>query len=377
MKNAPATWPKNLTAMGDRVLEPGATIGILGGGQLGRMLASSAAKLGLKCHIYCDDDNAPAYEVAAAHTVGAYDDATALKAFAESVDVATVEFENVPAGALATVGASTAVYPPPKALEVSQDRLTEKRFAQDLGIAVAPHHNITSANDLKAAIKDLGTPALLKTRRLGYDGKGQVRISNDTDLEEAYASLNGAPALLEQFVDFKCEISIVAARGVNGDLACYDVSQNLHRNQVLAEARVPANVSQDISQEARRLVRSLAEALDYRGVLCVELFYCGEAAESPLVMNEFAPRVHNSGHWTLDACAVSQFENHIRAVAGWPLGDTARMCDAVMINLIGPDIEQWRELARDPATSVHLYGKKHARPGRKMGHFTRLSPRST
>lgn len=362
--------------MGDRVLEPGATIGILGGGQLGRMLACAAAKLGLKCHIYCDEDNAPAYEVAAAHTVGAYDDVNALKAFAESVDVATVEFENVPAEALAAVGASTAVYPPPKALEVSQDRLIEKRFAQELGIPVASHHDITSTEDLKAAVAALGTPALLKTRRLGYDGKGQVRIADDTDLDQAYARLKGALALLEQFVDFECEISIIAARGADGDLACYDVSQNLHRNQVLAEARVPANVPDGILQDAKKMVRALAEALDYRGILCVELFYCGEAAEAPLVMNEFAPRVHNSGHWTLDACAVSQFENHIRAVAGWPLGDTARICDAVMTNLIGPDVAQWRELAQDPATSVHLYGKKHARPGRKMGHFTRLSPRS-
>lgn len=362
--------------MADTVLEPGATIGILGGGQLGRMLASAAAKLGLKCHIYCDEENAPAYEVAAAHTVGAYDDTNALTAFAQCVDVATVEFENVPAEALATVGALTAVYPTPKALEVSQDRLIEKRFAQELGIAVAPHRDITCAEDLKDAIATLGAPALLKTRRFGYDGKGQARISDDTDLDKAYATLKGAPALLEQFVNFECEISIVAARGANGELASYDVSQNLHRNQVLAEARVPANVPEDILQEARELVRSLAEALDYRGVLCVELFYCGEDAKSPLVMNEFAPRVHNSGHWTLDACAVSQFENHIRAVSGWPLGDTTRICDAVMTNLIGPDVKQWRELARDPATSVHLYGKKHARPGRKMGHFTRLSPRS-
>lgn len=355
-------------------LPPGSAIGILGGGQLGRMLAMAAAKLGLRCHVYCDEDNAPAFEVAARHTVGAYDDEAALDAFARSVDVATVEFENVPAATLAAIGRATAVYPPPRALEVSQDRLEEKTFATDLGIAVAPHMAVDTPEDLARAVAKLGTPALLKTRRLGYDGKGQARITGETDLAGVFASLDGAPALLEKFVKFECEVSIIAVRGQDGDIRCYDPPENLHANQILSESRVPARIPDSVANEARVIVRKLADALDYCGVLCVELFYRGQDADNPLIMNEFAPRVHNSGHWTLDACPVSQFENHIRAVAGWPLGDCTRECDAVMTNLIGTDIERWSELANEPGTSIHLYGKRHARPGRKMGHITRVSP---
>lgn len=360
--------------MARTVLPPGSTIGILGGGQLGRMLAIAAAKLGLRCHIYCDEDNAPAFEVSAQHTVGAYDDDAALDAFACSVDAATVEFENVPAATLAAIGKATEVYPPPHALEVSQDRLAEKTFATGLGIAVAPHMAVDTLEDLEEAVSGLGAPGMLKTRRFGYDGKGQVKITPESDLAQAFDSLNGAPALLEKFVQFDCEVSIIAVRGQDGDIRLYDLSENLHANQILSETRVPAGIPESLVEEARTIIRKLADALDYCGVLCVELFYCGQEADTPLVMNEFAPRVHNSGHWTLDACAVSQFENHIRAVAGWPLGACSRHSDAVMTNLIGDDVERWSALADEAGTSLHLYGKKHARKGRKMGHFTRLLP---
>ena len=360
--------------MARSALPPGSTIGILGGGQLGRMLAMAAAKLGLHCHVYCDEDNAPAFEVAARHTVGAYDDEAALDTFARAVDVATVEFENVPAATLAAIGKETAVFPPPRALEASQDRLAEKMFATGLGIAVAPHMAIDTLADLERAVSELGTPALLKTRRLGYDGKGQAKITGETDLAGTFASLDGAPALLEKFVKFQCEVSIIAVRGQDGDIRSYDPPENLHANQILSESRVPARIPDAVADEARVIVRKLADALDYCGVICVELFYTGEDENTPLILNEFAPRVHNSGHWTLDACPVSQFENHIRAVAGWPLGDCARECDAVMTNLIGPDVERWSQLAKEDGASIHLYGKRHARPGRKMGHVTRVSP---
>ncbi len=353
-------------------LTPGSTIGILGGGQLGRMLAMAAAELGLSCHIYCDEDNAPAFAVSAHQTVGAYDDEATLLTFAKSVDVATVEFENVPAATLATVAKETPVYPPPRALEVSQDRLAEKTFASDLGIAVAPYCEVTSIDELEQAVQSLGTPTLLKTRRLGYDGKGQVKISNGTNLNEAYESLNGAPALLEKFIGFDCEISVLAVRGQDGETRFYDPSENRHENQILAEARVPARIPDQIADDARAIARRLVEALNYCGVLCVEMFYCGDQASAPLIVNEIAPRVHNSGHWTLDACIISQFENHIRAVAGWPLGACARHSDAVMTNLIGDQARDWPALAAEENTGLHLYGKRQIRPGRKMGHITRL-----
>lgn len=361
--------------MADLIVPPGGTVGILGGGQLGRMLAMAAAKLGLRCHIYCDEERAPAYDVAAEVTVAAYDNAEALEKFGRSVDVATVEFENVPASALEIIQRTTAVYPPARSLEVSQDRLQEKTFAQELGVAVAPYRPVSSLDELEMAVKELGAPGLLKTRRFGYDGKGQVRIMEESDLRAAFDSLDGAPALLERFVDFECEVSMVAARGRDGSISCYDLAENDHSNQILSQTRIPARVPASIADSARRWTEEIMASLDYCGVLCVEFFYCGEKTDAPLVMNEFAPRVHNSGHWTLDACAVSQFENHIRAVAGWPLGECSRKCDAVMTNLIGEDVGRWRDIAEEPNVSLHLYGKREARKGRKMGHYTQLYPK--
>ncbi len=359
--------------MPDAPLPPGSTIGVLGGGQLGRMLATAAAQLGLKCHIYSDVPGVPAFDVAAAHTVAPYDDETALLAFARSVDVATIEFENVPAAALAAVARVTPVFPPVRAVEISQDRLSEKEFLKARSIGVAPFARVESEPDLAAALEAVGTPSLLKTRRLGYDGKGQVHVGPGTDLAVAWERLAGVPALLEAFVDFAFEVSVLAVAGRSGETAFYDASRNRHENQILAEARVPAGLPPEIAAAAREIAARIVRDLDYVGVLGVEMFYCGAAAAAPLLVNEIAPRVHNSGHWTLDACLVSQFENHIRAVAGWPLGATARHSDAVMTNLIGPDADGWRALAGEAGTAVHLYGKREARPGRKMGHVTRLT----
>ncbi|MGI9382678.1 MAG: 5-(carboxyamino)imidazole ribonucleotide synthase [Methyloligellaceae bacterium] len=353
-------------------LPPGSTIGILGGGQLGRMLAMAAARLGLTCHIYSDVPSVPAFEVALRHTVAAYDDEAALLAFAQAVDVATVEFENVPAAALATVARDTTVFPPVRAVEVSQDRLMEKEFLKSHGIAVAPFACVDTAGDLEAAVQTVGTPALLKTRRLGYDGKGQVKLATQADLEPARAALADVPSLLEAFVAFEAEVSVLAVGGRSGAIAFYDPSRNRHEKQILAESRVPSGLPPEIEDAARDIAARIVDDLDYVGVLCVEMFYCGADVERPLMVNEIAPRVHNSGHWTIDACLVSQFENHIRAIAGWPLGTTARHSDAVMTNLIGPDVQDWPEHAGRDGVAVHLYGKREARPGRKMGHVTRL-----
>lgn len=358
------------------VLAPGATIGILGGGQLGRMLCLAAARLGLRCHVF-SDASGPAFDVAAQTTVAPFDDAAALRAFGRSVDVATIEFENVPAAALARVAEVARVYPPLRAVQVSQDRLAEKEFVAELGIAVAPFCRIDSASDIEAGLAATGLPALLKTRHLGYDGKGQVLIGRTDAACEAWQGVGQVPSLLEGFVDFTMEVSVLVVRSPRGEMVFYDPSQNRHENGILAETRVPAPLAPATREAACDIARRIAQGLDYVGVLAVEMFLCGRPHErQSLLVNEIAPRVHNSGHWTIDACLVSQFENHIRAIAGWPLGSTARHSDAVMTNLIGDDVARWHELAAVPDLAVHIYGKREARPGRKMGHVTRLLPRS-
>jgi 5-(carboxyamino)imidazole ribonucleotide synthase len=353
-------------------LPPGSTIGILGGGQLGRMLAAAASRLGLKTHIYSDEDNAPAFDMATAATVAPYSDTQALARFAGGVGVVTCEFENVPAAALEAAGRAAKVFPPPKSFAVAQDRLAEKDFVAGLGIGVAPYAAVESLEDLRRGLARVKLPALIKTRRLGYDGKGQALIRDARDAEDAWAAIGRVPAVLEGVVLFEREISVIAVRGQDGTLGFYDPVENVHENGILAMSRVPAAISATTAFEARRIAGAIAEALGHVGVIAVEMF---ERADGSLIVNEFAPRVHNSGHWTLDACAVSQFENHVRAITGWPLGDTDRHSDAVMTNLIGADVEQWRALAAEPGTAVHLYGKAEARHGRKMGHFTRLYPR--
>ncbi len=352
-------------------LPPGSTIGILGSGQLGRMLAMAAARLGLKCHVYADAPG-PAFDVAAATTVAPYDDHAALDRFAASIRVATYEFENIPLATVEHLARHVPVRPGAKALATAQDRLNEKTLARALGSRTADFAAIDSRADLDTAIARHGTPAILKTRRFGYDGKGQAKILSPADATAALADMRGQPAILESFITFEREISVIAVRDTAGAFAAYDVTENVHRDHILHTATVPARIDASTQHAAIATTRGIAEAVDYIGVVAVEFF----AAADALYVNEMAPRVHNSGHWTIDACVTSQFENHIRAVAGWPLGSTARHSDAVTTNLIGHDHDAWADLSAEPGSAVHLYGKRDARPGRKMGHVTRLSPKS-
>lgn len=361
---------------GASILQPGATIGILGGGQLGRMLALSAAHLGLHCHIYCPDAASPAFDVARQHTIAGYDDDAALARFARQCDVITYEFENVPAHTAATLSAHAAVYPGSKALGIAQDRLLEKNFLHELGLPVAPFHAVASLDDLRAALERICAPAVLKTRRFGYDGKGQFVIRQPTQAAEAWDAIGMQPAILEGFVDFSKEISVLIARGRDGKLAAYDPPENEHREQILRTSRVPARIDPAVAAKAVHIGRSIATALDYVGLLAVELFVAGETGLEALLVNEIAPRVHNSGHWTMDACLTSQFEQHIRAIAGWPLGTTARHSDVIMENLIGEDVTHWHDRLAEPHAGLHLYGKTDTRPGRKMGHVNHLTPLS-
>ena len=350
------------------MLPTGSTIGILGGGQLGRMLSVAASRLGYKTHIY-EPGAAPAGDVAARVTQGAYDDLDALARFAASVDLITYEFENIPADALDVLSATTPLSPSRHALEVSQDRLTEKTFLTDIGLTTAPFAAVDSAGDLAQAIEQIGTPAILKTRRFGYDGKGQARIMTPDDAAQALADMTGAPAILEGFIDFSREISVIAARGRDGSISCYDPGENVHENGILATTTVPAAIPPSLRSDAVLLAARILNALDYVGVMGVELF----VTPTGLVVNEIAPRVHNSGHWTQAGCAVDQFEQHIRAIAGWPLGDGKRHANVVMENLIGDAINKAPQLAAQPGTQIHLYGKAETRPGRKMGHVNTVT----
>lgn len=349
-------------------LPQGSTIGIIGGGQLGRMLSVAASRLGLKSHIFEPGANPPAGQVADQVTTGAYDDADALKRFAEAVDVITYEFENIPTEALDILSAIRPIHPGREALRVSQDRLTEKTFLNDLGLQTAPFADITDADSLNAALADIGTPAILKTRRFGYDGKGQARIMSPDDADKALADMAGAPAILEGFVDFSHEVSVIAARAADGSVSCYDPGENVHKDGILDTTTVPARLTPGHRQDAVLLAAKILNALDYVGVMGVELFVTPKG----LIVNEIAPRVHNSGHWTQNGCAVDQFEQHIRAVAGWPLGDGQRHSDVVMENLIGHDLDRVPELATQPDTAIHLYGKADVKAGRKMGHINRI-----
>ena len=352
-------------------LAPGATIGILGGGQLGRMLALAAAKLGLKSHIFAPEHDSPAFQVAAARSVGLYSDFAALKTFADKVDVVTYEFENVPSETAGFLAGRVPVAPGVAALQTAQDRFDEKTFIAGLGLPVAPFAAVSDEASLEIAIRDIGRPSILKTRRFGYDGKGQSRIDGGKSAAAAWAEIGKAPAILEGFIGFQKEISVIAARGWDGAMAVYDVPENHHANHILRSSTVPAGVSAAIASEARDMGRTIIAALDYVGVIGIELFVSGDS----LMVNEIAPRVHNSGHWTMDACLVSQFEQHVRAICGWPLGNPQRHSDVVMTNLLGDDAHQWSSLAREPGTAIHLYGKGEARRGRKMGHVNRLTPR--
>ena len=349
-------------------LAPGSTIGILGGGQLGRMLSMAAARLGYRSHIY-EPGTAPAADVAHALTQAPYDDLDALARFARDCDLITFEFENIPAPALDVLARTTPLFPDRRALETSQDRMTEKTFLAGLGLATAPFAPIDSPADLAAALVATGTPAILKTRRLGYDGKGQARVMASADGPAALNSLQGAPAIAEGFVHFSREISVIAARGRDGSVSAYDPGENVHTDGILATTTVPAALPLKLRTDAVLIASRILSALDYVGVMGVELFVTPDG----LVVNEIAPRVHNSGHWTQAGCAVDQFEQHIRAIAGWPLGDGHRHANVVMENLIGADVDRARALAAQPGVQIHLYGKAQARPGRKMGHINRVT----
>ena len=350
-------------------LPPGATIGILGGGQLGRMLSVAASRLGFRCHIYEPSTNAPAADVAHRCTTASYDDVAALTAFAQSVDVVTYEFENVPTAALDLIESLRPIRPNRRALAVSQDRIAEKDFLTGIGLTVAPYAAVTTAADLDAAIARIGTPSILKTTRLGYDGKGQARLASPADATAALAAMQGAPSVLEGFIAFDREVSVIAARGLGGEVAAFDPGENVHREGILRTTTIPARLSPGQRSDAVLIAARILNALDYVGVLGVELF----VTKSGLLVNEIAPRVHNSGHWTQLGSAVDQFEQHIRAVTGWPLGDGSRHADVVMENLIGDDIARVPQIAREAGTQIHLYGKGEARPGRKMGHVNRLA----
>ena len=354
--------------MSDTPLGTGATIGIIGGGQLGRMLSVAASRLGFKSHIFEPGANPPAGQVADKVTTAGYDDEAALRAFAESVDVITYEFENIPTEALDIVEAIRPVHPRREALRVSQDRLTEKAFLSELGLQTAPYAAVDDDVDLAEAMEEVGLPAILKTRRFGYDGKGQARLKSVEDAPQALADMAGAPSVLEGFVNFSHEVSVIAARGQGGDVACYDPGENVHKDGILDTTTVPARLSASQRTDAVLLAAKILNHLKYVGVMGVELFVTPRG----LIVNEIAPRVHNSGHWTQDGCAVDQFEQHIRAVAGWPLGDGQRHSDVVMENLIGDDMDRVPEIAKERDAALHLYGKAETKAGRKMGHVNRI-----
>ncbi|MFN8830842.1 MAG: 5-(carboxyamino)imidazole ribonucleotide synthase [Labrys sp. (in: a-proteobacteria)] len=353
------------------LVPPGGVLGILGGGQLGRMLALAAARLGVECHVYCPDPGSPAFQVARRVTCAPYEDEAALAAFAEDVDAVTYEFENIPPLTAAVLSARRPVWPPVSALETTQDRLSEKTFVRSLSIGTADFANVETRADLNFAVARIGRPSILKTRRFGYDGKGQTLIRPGANLDAAWAKVGGQPSILEAFVPFVREVSVIAARDMDGEIVTYDLVENEHRDHILHRSVFPARVSDAVATKARAIATEIAAALDYVGVLGVEMFV---TEDGTVLVNEIAPRVHNSGHATMDACVVGQFENHVRAVCGWPLGAPARHSDAVMMNLIGEEVHEWRFAAAEPGLAVHIYGKSEARAGRKMGHVTRITP---
>ncbi|ANK80201.1 MAG: 5-(carboxyamino)imidazole ribonucleotide synthase [Rhizobiales bacterium NRL2] len=349
-------------------LPPGSAIGVLGGGQLGRMMALAAARLGYRVHVFTPEADSPAAQVSAAATVARWDDLGALDAFAEQVDAVTLEFENVPVSAVERLAEKVPVRPGAKVLAVAQDRLREKTVARELGVPVAPFEPVTSDTDLADAIAAIGAPAVLKTRREGYDGKGQRMIRKAADAAAAFDELGRPAAILESFVEFTSEISVIAARGVDGEVRCYPAVENRHRNHILSLTIAPSPGPSAASKLAEEATRALIEALDVVGLLAVEFFV---TPEEGVLFNEMAPRPHNSGHWTIEACRVSQFEQQVRATAGLPLGAPGFHHRAVMRNLIGDDAKDWARLAAGDV-SLHLYGKAEVRPGRKMGHVTKL-----
>ncbi|GAA0869515.1 5-(carboxyamino)imidazole ribonucleotide synthase [Brevundimonas basaltis] len=353
-------------------LPPGSTLGILGGGQLGRMLSQAASRLGFNVVILDPEENSPAGRVSQGQIVAAYDDPTALTVLGRVAQAVTFEFENVPAASVATLAeAGALVAPGPKALAVAQDRVDEKTFLNGVGATTVDFVAVDSLDDLLAGLERLGAPALLKTRREGYDGKGQIWVRSAKMAADAWHAIGERPAILEAQAAFSRELSVIAARGRDGKIAVYPMGENIHKGGVLKTTLAPAAVEAKTEKRAKAIARAILEGLDYVGVIGVELFDLGDGR---LLVNEIAPRVHNTGHWTQDGCVCDQFEQHIRAIAGWPLGPTTAHAKVEMTNLLGDEVEQWKTLSARPDMRLHLYGKAEARPGRKMGHVNRVKP---
>ncbi|MGD1878347.1 MAG: 5-(carboxyamino)imidazole ribonucleotide synthase [Kiloniellaceae bacterium] len=354
-------------------LAPGATIGILGSGQLGRMAALAAARLGYRCHVYGPEEGAPANQVSDAATVAAYDDIAALTRFAKAVDAVTFEFENIPLATVEVLEKLAPLRPSAAVLSICQHRLREKEFCNGVSVPTTDYRAAEDVDSLRRAVEAIGRPCILKSAELGYDGKGQVRITAETDLEEAWAAMRGhaaqATGIVEAIVPFRVEISVIVARSADGSIGTYVPVENRHKNHILDETIAPANLPAELSDRAEAIARHLAKEMGLIGLLAVEMFV---THDNKVLVNEMAPRPHNSGHWTIDACVTSQFEQFIRAVAGLPLGSTERLCDAVMKNLLGNEVDDWLKILGDPGNKLHLYGKATAKPGRKMGHVTRL-----
>lgn len=353
------------------IIAPGATIGILGGGQLGRMTAIAAANLGYRVHVFAPEQDPPAAQVASRLTTAAYEDRTALAAFADDCDVITYEFENIPAEPVAWLADRKPVRPNPRVLRITQDRLNEKDFLNRIGVPTTRYRGVGSFDMLSAVVEDVGRPAVLKSTRMGYDGKGQAKIMADTELGAAWRQMGAQMAIVEKFVDFAYEASVIVARGTGGQIASYVPVQNRHENHILSETLVPAPMAENIAARAEEMARRIADQIDLVGVLCIEMFI---GRDGGIIVNELAPRPHNSGHWTIDGAVTSQFEQLIRAICGLPLGSTERLADCVMRNLIGDEVHRWPDLLKEPRARLHLYGKAEARPGRKMGHVTVLRP---
>ncbi|MEI7606541.1 MAG: 5-(carboxyamino)imidazole ribonucleotide synthase [Rhodospirillaceae bacterium] len=365
------------TSLAISPLPPGSTLGMLGGGQLGRMTALAAARLGYRVHVFTPEPDSPCAEVSAAATVADFSDEAALAAFADAVDVVTLEWENVPPESVSALARRVVVRPGAAVLAVTRDRIREKTFVNCLGISTAPWRPVHSAADVADALREVGRPAVLKVARLGYDGKGQLLLGPDADPETSWNGLAAGHALdavVEGFVEFACEISVIVARGADGAMRSYPAVENQHRHHILARTIVPARIAPAVAAEADGIARRITEALGVVGLLAVEMFV---GRDGSVLVNELAPRPHNSGHWTMDACATSQFEQLVRAVCGLPLGDTAATGPAMMDNLIGDEVERWRELVAAPAARLHLYGKREVRPGRKMGHVTWIGGAAT
>lgn len=354
--------------MNHGITPPGSTIGIVGGGQLGRMLARAASRMGYKTHIFTPEKDSPASHVATRTTIGAYQDTNALRAFGQSVDVVTFEFENIPAETLTMLESMVAVRPKPEVLFTTRHRLREKEFIRAQGISTAPFAPVRTVEELAAAIASIGVPSVLKTCELGYDGKGQVVIRDASAAERAWGMLGKTECILEGFVQFSAEASVIVARSTHGEMRCYPLVENIHRDHILHKTIAPAPFIDAHQEQAVRIAKTLAESLDVVGLLAVELFVTPDG----LLVNELAPRPHNSGHWSMEGAPTGQFEQHIRAICGWALGDTTARSKVEMINLLGDEWKQWEAYARDPQAHVHLYGKTESRPGRKMGHVTRV-----